>query len=73
MGYFGWYDPTYVLVIIGVIICLIASANVNSTFSRYSRVRSASGMTGAEVAARILSMQGLNNVRIEHIDGNLTD
>lgn len=73
MGYFGWYDPTYLLVIIGVIICLIASANVNSTFSRYSRVRSASGMTGAEVAARILYMQGLNNVKIEHISGNLTD
>lgn len=46
---------------------------VNSTFKRYSRVRSSCGMTGAEAAERILYRNGLTNVRIEHISGNLTD
>ena len=48
-GYYGfyWMDYTYIFVIIGAVICLIASAGMNSTFSRYQRVRSMSGMTGA--------------------------
>lgn len=50
-GYYGFYwDPTYYLVVIGAIICLIASARVKGTFNRYNRVRSASGMTGAQAA-----------------------
>ena len=52
MPYFGYYyfDPTWVLILIGAVICLIASARVRSTFSKYSRVRSRTGMTGAEAA-----------------------
>ncbi len=74
MGYYGYYfDPTYILVIIGVIICAIASINVNSTFKRYSKVRSVSGMTGREVAEKILQINGIYDVRVEHIAGNLTD
>lgn len=74
MGYYGYYfDPTYILVIIGVIICAIASINVNSTFKRYSKVRSVSGMTGREVAEKILQINGIYDVRVEHITGNLTD
>ena len=74
MGYYGYYfDPTYILVIIGVIICAIASLNVNSTFKRYSKVRSVSGMTGREVAEKILQINGIYDVRVEHIAGNLTD
>lgn len=41
-----YFDPTYVLVILGVIICLAASAKMRSTFNKYSRVRSRTGMTG---------------------------
>ena len=44
MYYPMYFDPTYILVLIGVVICLIASAKMNSTFSRYSRVRNHSGM-----------------------------
>ncbi len=70
MGYYGYgygmyFDPTYVLVIIGMILCLGASALVNSTMRKYSRVRNMSGLTGAEAARRILNNEGLYNVQIE--------
>ncbi|HIT60500.1 MAG TPA: zinc metallopeptidase [Candidatus Fimousia stercorigallinarum] len=68
-----FYDPTYILVLIGVVLCLLASAKVNNTFNRYSHVRSASGMTGREAAERILHICGIRDVRVEHIGGNLTD
>ena len=54
MYYPMYFDPTYILVLIGVVICLIASAKMNSTFSRYSRVRNHSGMTGRDAAEQIL-------------------
>ena len=74
MPYFGFYfDPTYILIIIGAVLCLLASAKVNTTFNHYQRVRSNSGMTGAEVAQRILNSQGIYHVSVEHIRGNLTD
>ena len=43
--YYG-IDSTYILVVIGLVICLLASAKMKSTFSKYSRVRNHSGMTG---------------------------
>ena len=71
--YYRYWDPTYILVIIGVIISLWASAKVKTTYSKYSRVRSMSGMTGAQAAERILNYAGIYDVRIEHVSGNLTD
>lgn len=68
-----FYDPTYVLVLIGAVLSMIASGMVNTTFSRYSRVRSASGMTGKEAAERILHSQGIYDVSVNHVSGNLTD
>lgn len=75
LGYYGYYfyDVTYLLVIIGAVLSMIASAQVNGTYNRYSRVRSMSGMTGAQTARRILDQNGLYNVKVEHINGNLTD
>lgn len=72
-GFYYYWDPTYFLVIIGMVISLWASAKVKSTYSKYSRVRSMSGLTGAQAAERILYSAGLYDVRIEHISGNLTD
>lgn len=69
----GWFEPTYGLVIIGAIICMMASANVKSTFNRYSGMRSMSGMTGAQAAERILRAAGIYDVQVQHISGNLTD
>lgn len=71
--FFPYFDPTYILVVIGVIISLAASAKVKSTFAKYARVRSQSGLTGAEAAERILHRAGIYDVKIEHVGGNLTD
>lgn len=72
--YYGYYfDPTYLLVIIGAVICLIASARVKTTFNKYDRVRSMSGMTGAQAAEKILHAAGIYDVSVQHISGNLTD
>lgn len=68
-----YFDPTYILVLVGVVISLIASARVNTTFSKYSRVRNSRGITGAEAAERVLHGAGIYDVRIEHVSGNLTD
>ena len=78
-GYYGFYhnpfyfDPTYFLVLIGAVLCIWAQARVSSTYGKYSRVRSRSGMTGAQAAERILQLSGINDVRIEYVRGNLTD
>lgn len=73
-GYYGFYfDPTYWLVLLGAILCLYAQARVSSTYSKYAKVRSRSGMTGAQAAQRILELSGIYDVRIEHVGGQLTD
>lgn len=72
--YYGYYfDPTYILVIIGLLLTLMASALVNNTYAKYKRVRSMSGMTGAQAAERILHQAGIYDVQIRHIAGDLTD
>lgn len=71
---YGYYfDPTYLLVLIGAVLCIAASSMVNSTYQKYSRVRARSGITGAEAAQRILHMSGINDVQIQHVSGQLTD
>lgn len=62
-----------VLVLPAVIFAVWANIKVNSTFKRYSALRPVGGMTGAEAARRVLDANGLYNVRIEHIHGNLSD
>ena len=73
LGYGYYYDPTYILVLIGALLSLWASAKVKSTYSRYAKVYSRSGLTGAEAAQQILKNAGIYGVRVEHISGNLTD
>ena len=73
MPFFYYYDPTYILVLIGAVLSLWASATVKSTYNKYSRVYSYSGLTGAQAAAQILRQAGIYDVRIEHVSGNLTD
>lgn len=73
MPFFYYYDPTYILVLIGALLSLWASAAVKSTYNKYSRVYSYSGLTGAQAAAQILRQAGIFDVRIEHVSGNLTD
>ena len=68
-----YYDPTYFLVLIGVVLSLLAQAKVKNTFAKFSSVRSARGITGAEAAEQILRGAGIYDVRVEHVRGNLTD
>lgn len=70
-GYY--YDPTYILVIIGLVLCLGASAMVNSTYKRYKEVYPARFITGAQAAEQILRSAGIQDVRIEQVAGELTD
>lgn len=77
MPYYGYYgyglDPTIILVLIGAALSMWASSRVNGTFQRYSRVRSMTGMTGAEAATRLLHSQGIYDVTVQPVRGQLTD
>lgn len=70
---FYYYDPTYILVIIAFLLSAFASFGVNATFSKYKKVHNFKGLTGADVARRILDANGLSHVRLERVSGNLTD
>ena len=72
-GYPIYFDWTYLLAILGLVLTMIASGQVRSTFARYQKVKSRSGLTGAMAARMILDSQGLENVAIEHVSGSLTD
>ena len=72
MFYYG-YDPTYILVIIGFLITLIAQIFVNSSYKKYKKVNVKSGLKGFEVARKMLDSNGLTNVKIEEVKGELTD
>lgn len=68
-----FWDTTYILVIIGALICAGASLNVNRTYRRYSTFANHCGITAEAAAAQILRSAGITDVRIERIHGSLTD
>ena len=72
-GYGYGFDPTIILVLIGVVISLWAQSRVTSTYNKYSKVRSRTGMTGAEAAMRLLHSQGIYDVAVRRVSGSLTD
>lgn len=72
--YMPYYmDVGLIFVLIAAIFAMIASASVNSTFQKYSKVASRAGLTGAESARRVLAANGVTGVTIERVSGNLTD
>ena len=73
MLYGYYFDPTYVLVILAFILTMFASFGVKSTFRKYDEVHNSRGITAAEAARRILDANGLQNIRIERVAGELTD
>ncbi len=75
MPYFFYgFDWTYLVIVLPcIILSLWASSNVNSTFRRYSQQLSRRHITGAEAAQRVLHANGIRNVQIEKVSGNLTD
>lgn len=68
-----FYDPTFILVIIGVILSMLASAYVNRTFERFDAVNSRNHVSGTDAANYILKSQGISDVDVHRISGNLTD
>lgn len=73
-GYgFGFFDPTIILVLIGAVLSMWAQAKVQGTFQKYSKVRSTSGITGAEAAKKLLYSQGIYDVTVRSVPGQLTD
>lgn len=69
-----WYDYYYlILVVPALILSLIAQVSVKSTYKSMSRIQNSRNITGADAAARVLSYYGINNVRIEPVNGELTD
>ena len=68
-----WFDYTYLLLIPALLFGLYAQFKVNSTYSKYQKVNKSRGWTAAEVARKILDDNGLYDVNIAHIAGNLTD
>jgi len=74
MPFYYGFDMTYIVLVLPcIILSLWASANVNSTFRRYSNQHSIRRITGAEAAQRVLAANGVSGVRIERVGGNLTD
>jgi len=68
-----FFDPFMLLLIPPLILTVYAQAKVQGTFRQYARRLSASGVTGAQAARTILSRNGLDDVRVEPVEGNLTD
>ena len=68
-----YWDSTYILVIIGFAISILASALVDSAMSKYHKVNHAAGITGAECAIRILDNEGLYHVQVEELDSKNGD
>ncbi len=72
--YFWGYDLTYFLFMIPcLILSLVCSAKVNTTFNKYSKVSNRRGLTGAQAAYQVLSSNGVTGVKIEPVSGKLTD
>lgn len=68
-----YFDPTMILVLPGLILALWAQARVNGAFSRYSQLSARSGLTGAEMARQLLAREGIYDVDVQRVCGNLTD
>ncbi|MCB5955516.1 zinc metallopeptidase [Enterococcus sp. CWB-B31] len=70
---YGFFHPSYFLVIIGLVISMIASAYVNSTFKKYDQVKSRNNVTGTRAAQFILQSEHIGDVGVQQISGHLTD
>lgn len=71
--YYGFDTYYLILVVPALLISLFAQVKVKSTYRRYSSLRNARAMTGAQAAQRILSMNGVQNVTVQQVSGEMTD
>lgn len=71
---YGYYfDPTYILVLLGAGLAMYAQHKVQSTFAKYDELETRFRITGNQAAREILQQSNLHDVRVEHINGHLTD
>ena len=70
---FYYWDPTYILVLLGIALSGLASMYINSTYAKYSKISSKQKLTATQVASHILDEAGLQNIKVQRIKGNLTD
>lgn len=68
-----FYDPTFIILIPALLLAVWAQIKVSAAFSEYSKVRSATGFTGSQLAMRLLDSAGIYDVRVESLPGHLTD
>lgn len=71
--YYYGFDTGYILVLIAAILSMVASARVSSTFKKFSQKPTSRSITGEQAARKILDENGLHDVRVERVSGNLTD
>lgn len=72
--YFYTYDYSYLIYILpGLILAMYAQAKISSAYKKYNKVAASTGLSGAEVARKILDRNGLNYVDIKMVDGKLSD
>lgn len=70
MFYFDW---TFLILVPAMLVSMYAQTKLTSTYGQYSQVRNRRGLTGADVAKMLLTANGINDVRVEYVKGNLTD
>ena len=70
---FYYYDWTLILLVPAIILTIYAQAKVSSTYKKYDKIKARSGISAAEMARRMLDYNGLANVQIQQVKGNLTD
>jgi Zn-dependent membrane protease YugP len=70
---FGFFDPTFLLLIPAMIFAMWAQWKVQHTYQKFSRVRAANGLTGSQMAQSIMNRNGVHDVTIEEVGGMLTD
>lgn len=71
---YGFYfDRTYFLVLIGLVISMIAQSNINAKFNKYKKIKSKRGMTGAEAAQMVLDYNNYRDISIKRVRGSLSD
>ena len=68
-----YFDKTYILVLIGLVISMLAQANITSKFNKYKKIKSRRGITGAEAAQMVLDYNNYRDISIKRVRGSLSD
>lgn len=71
--FFPFLDPTFILLIPAVILAIWAQSKVSGAYRKYSRLRNSAGITGAQVARRILDQYGLQDIEVQAVQGRMSD